>query len=315
MGLQYAYHKSLAMFLRALVRPRLHLNPKPDDVIFIPARESGRTIKAHVYKPSTADGNPTPVLLNFCGSGFVLRTFGNDDEYCRYVADNTSHTVVDVQYRLAPEHPFPAAFHDAEDVVAWVRSQSEKFDAANVSLSGFSAGANIALAVSSSSPLFAGNKEQNVFHTVMSFYGPTDMALETPHKPQADNTNYIMRKIFPPFSRLCHKCLSMGRVDPEDPRISPMFADPRDFPDNVLFITAAQDPFAIEAEKLAETIRQTKGKVAVCSRMDGCAHGWDKEAIRGTSQCQAKNEAYALAVNVLRGKGANVAQTEVKVEI
>ncbi|CAG7991204.1 unnamed protein product [Penicillium salamii] len=301
MGASYGYHKSLASFLRLLVKPRLHLDPKPDEVALIPSRDDGRTIKTHIYKPTTT--GPTPVVINFCGSGFVLGTFGNDDEYCRYVADKAAYTVIDVQYRLAPEHPFPAAFHDAEDVVSWVCSQPERFDLSLVSLSGFSAGANIALAVASSSDIFPVG-EKNIFNTVISFYGPMDMSLPTPEKPQADRSNWIMRDIFPPFSHLCHKCLNLGRVDPTDPRMSPIKADPKNFPANVLMITAAQDPFAIEAEKLSEVLNNTEGKYSVSQRMENCAHGWDKEAIRGSSQCQAKIEAYDLAVDMLKRRGS-----------
>ncbi|KAJ5997192.1 hypothetical protein N7522_008852 [Penicillium canescens] len=299
MGVSYGYHKSLASFLRLLVKPRLHLNPKPDEVALVPSRDDDQTIKTHIYKPATQTG-PTPVLINFCGSGFVLRTFGSDDEYCRFVADNANYTVIDVQYRLAPEHPFPAAFHDAEDVVNWVRSQPDRFDLTQLSLSGFSAGANIALAVASASEQF--NPKQGIFDTVISFYGPMDMSLPTPEKPQADRSNWIMRDIFPPFSHLCHKCLNLGRVDPKDPRMSPILADPNNFPNKTLIITAAQDPFAIEAEELSKKLNDTDGKVSVCERMEGCAHGWDKEAIRGTSQCDAKDEAYQLAVKILRQK-------------
>ncbi|CAG8923617.1 unnamed protein product [Penicillium salamii] len=301
MGASYGYHKSLASFLRLLVKPRLHLDPKPDEVALIPSRDDGRTIKTHIYKPTTT--GPTPVVINFCGSGFVLGTFGNDDEYCRYVADKAAYTVIDVQYRLAPEHPFPAAFHDAEDVVSWVRSQPERFDLSLVSLSGFSAGANIALAVASSSDIFPVG-EKNIFNAVISFYGPMDMSLPTPEKPQADRSNWIMRDIFPPFSHLCHKCLNLDRVDPTDPRMSPIKADPKNFPANVLMITAAQDPFAIEAEKLSEVLNNTEGKYSVSQRMENCAHGWDKEAIRGSSQCQAKIEAYDLAVDMLKRRGS-----------
>ncbi|KAJ5863859.1 uncharacterized protein N7529_005775 [Penicillium soppii] len=301
MGASYAYHKSLASFLRLLVKPRLHLNPKPDEVAFVPSRDNGRKIKTHIYKPSTT--GPSPVVINFCGSGFVLSTFGNDDEYCRYIADKAAYTVIDVQYRLAPEHPFPAAFYDAEDVVTWVRSQPERFDMSLVSLSGFSAGANIALGISSSSELFPAG-EKNVFDAVISFYGPMDMSIPTPEKPQADRSNWIMRDIFPAFSHLCHKCLGLGGADPKDPRMSPILADPKNFPDNVLIVTAAQDPFAIEAEKLSETLNNTEGKSSVCHRMENCAHGWDKEAIQGTSQCEAKIEAYDLAVEMLKRRSA-----------
>ncbi|KAJ5579702.1 uncharacterized protein N7459_005687 [Penicillium hispanicum] len=96
----------------------------------------------------------------------------------------------------------------------------------------------------------------------------------TPEKPQADASNFIMRAIFPPFSRLCHKCLDLSRVGP-------------------------RDPFAIQGEKLVDKISKVDGKFAIWRRMEKCAHGWDKEAIRGTSQCQAREQDYELAVSVL----------------
>ncbi|KAJ5650894.1 uncharacterized protein N7484_004617 [Penicillium longicatenatum] len=306
MGMQYVYHKSVATFLRALVRPRLHIHPKPDDTVYVPSRDEGRTIKTNIY--GTEEDKPTPVLINFCGSGFVLRTFGNDDEYCRFVADKTEYTVIDVQYRLAPENTFPAAFNDAEDVVKWVQSQPGRFDASCISLSGFSAGANIALAVASSSALFGGEEHKSIFNTVVSIYGPTDMALPTPEKPLVDSSNWIMKKIFPKFSQTCHKLLNPGNVDAYDPRISPAFADPHNFPNNALFITASQCAFAVEAETLSEKIDGIDGKVSLSRRMEGCAHGWDKEAIRGSSQCKAKDEAYALVVATLQRGETEVAK-------
>ncbi|KAJ6007792.1 hypothetical protein N7540_011768 [Penicillium herquei] len=306
MRVQYAWDKSVATFLRALVRPRLHINPKPNETIFVPSRDAGRTIKTNVY--GIASGKPSPVLINFCGSGFVLPTFGNDDEYCRFVAEKTDYTVIDVQYRLAPENPFPAAFQDAEDVVKWVQSQPERFDTSCISLSGFSAGANIALAVSSSSEFFGGKEGKSIFNTVVSIYGPTDLALETPHKPLIDDSNWIMRIIFPKFSHTCHKLLNPDKVDPCDTRLSPGFSDPRSFPDNALFVTASQCAFATEAESLSEKIGSIDGKVSLCRRMEGCAHGWDKEAVRGTSQCKAKEEAYALAVGTLQRGETDVAK-------
>lgn len=127
------------------------------------------------------------------------------------------------------------------------------------------------------------------------------MALPTPEKTQVDKSNWIMRKIFPGFSHLCHKCSIPVGVDPKDPRLSPKFGNLHNFPNNVLTITAAQCSFALEAEELAQKIGSIGGKYSVYKRMDGCAHGWDKEAIRGTSQCAAKDEAYALVASMLQG--------------
>lgn len=66
--------QSDAAFLPGLVRPRLHLNPKPDEVVSIHLRGAGQTVKAHVYKPATEKQRSSPVQINFCGSGFMLNS-------------------------------------------------------------------------------------------------------------------------------------------------------------------------------------------------------------------------------------------------
>jgi hypothetical protein len=81
----------------------------------------------------------------------------------------------------------------------------------------------------------------------------------------------------------------------------------------VFIITAAQCSFAIEAEKLAENIGNVDGKHVICERMPGCAHGWDKEAIRGTPQCEAKEKAYEMAASMLRMRGDKVEKPQMTV--
>lgn len=99
--LHYLRLKLLATLIRlplALKSLTSTSGPKPDETIQIPSRDSGRGIKAHVYK-AALDKYPKPVLINFHGSGFVFPLHGDDDEFCRYISENTSYTVVDVAYR------------------------------------------------------------------------------------------------------------------------------------------------------------------------------------------------------------------------
>jgi acetyl esterase/lipase len=62
--------------------------PKTDGVLQIPSRDDGRTIKVYVYKPSNPQPGPSPVLLNFHGSGFILPLHGSDQVYCRRIAEH-----------------------------------------------------------------------------------------------------------------------------------------------------------------------------------------------------------------------------------
>lgn len=106
-------------------------NPEPDAVIHIPSRDAERTIKVHIYKPATPQ-TPSPVLINLHGSGFILPLHGSDDVFCRRIASETGHVVLDVQYRLAPEDPFPAAPHDTEDALRYVLARPEEYEASKV---------------------------------------------------------------------------------------------------------------------------------------------------------------------------------------
>ena len=152
-----------------------------DRTLHLSSRDPARTIKVHVYEPKhPTTTQPCPVLINFHGSGFVLPMHGSDDEYALLVKNQTPYTVLDVQYRLAPEHPFPAAPEDAEDVVNWVLSQPQSFDSTRVSVSGFSAGGNLALGLSGHVFPVA------TFRHVVAMYPPTDLAKEHSTKVAPD---------------------------------------------------------------------------------------------------------------------------------
>ena len=86
----------------------------------------------------------------------------------------------------------------------------------------------------------------------------------------------------------------------KDPRVSPSFAAPEKFPSRILMITCARDNLAIEAEELAERFESVPGNHVVRRRMEECDHGFNLSAKEGTLQEKAKNDAYALAADLLR---------------
>lgn len=291
--LRYLRLKFIVSLLRFLARPRL--TPKPDDILQIPSRDSHRTIKAHVYRPRSSEGSgPSPVLLNFHGSGFVLRLHGSDDLFCRRIAQQTNYTVLDVQYRLAPEHPFPAAPNDVEDAVKYVLSQPSTYDATHVCMSGFSAGGNLALGVAGS-PAFP----KDTFRSVHAIYPVTDLSMDpyskiAPDPSGPDNIPGALAKIFDESY--------VGNSDVKNPSLSPTFADVTRFPKNVLIVTCAFDKLALEAEKLADRIEQggDVGRYLVRKRVPGVGHAWDKTTKPGSDGEEKRDEIYALVVEVLK---------------
>lgn len=104
-------------------------------------------LRARVYTPPGSPGKP-PLLLFFHGGGFVLGGLGSHDGICRFLSKHSGVVVVAVEYRLAPEHPYPAAIEDAMAAFRHVASNTVSFGGADgVGVGGDSAGAAIAAVV------------------------------------------------------------------------------------------------------------------------------------------------------------------------
>ncbi|KAF4237391.1 hypothetical protein CNMCM8980_005546 [Aspergillus fumigatiaffinis] len=293
--LRYLRLKLLISFYRLIVRilaspPR----PCPNSVLRIPSRDNNRTIKAHIYRPSgeyAGNRGPHPVLLNFYGSGFAIPLYGADDGFCRFIATNTGYVVLDVEYRLGPEHRFPAAVHDVEDAVKYVLGRPEEYKISQVSVSGFSSGGTLALVAPTLFP-------PGTFQSTIVFYPATDLARD-PSTRTAPAPNAKPRSAF--WTRIFREAY-IGDMDPRDPRISPAYADASKYPANMLVVTAELDSSALEAEdfaKKAETEGLASGRNVILRRMEECGHAFDKKKTDRTC-VQARDEAYGLVVDMLR---------------
>jgi acetyl esterase len=103
-------------------------------------------LPVRLYQPD-GDG-PHPVLVYFHGGGFVLGSLETHDALCRSITNAADCAVLSVDYRLAPEDPFPAAVEDARAAVSWVAEHGEHIDADTdrIAVGGDSAGANLSAA-------------------------------------------------------------------------------------------------------------------------------------------------------------------------
>ena len=107
----------------------------------------GGDIDVRVYAPSVAEG--LPVVVFFHGGGWVLSSLDGHDALARRIAARSGAMVVSVDYRLAPEHPFPAPHDDCWTVTAWLARNADRWggDRSRLAVCGDSAGGNLAAGV------------------------------------------------------------------------------------------------------------------------------------------------------------------------
>ena len=110
----------------------------PEQVASVADLRSPGGVPVRVFEPASPGGF---TLIYLHGGGWVVGDVETHDPLCRRVANRTGARVVSVEYRLAPEHSFPAALDDAEDVLHWLRSQ---YPGRPVGVAGDSAGASLA---------------------------------------------------------------------------------------------------------------------------------------------------------------------------
>ena len=133
-------------------RERLRRSPvgqlvfgRPSEAVTATDLEIGTGSRLHVHRPRGAEG-PLPVVVNFHGGGWCLGTPEQSAWLASHVAERTGSLVVSPTYRLAPEHPYPAAVEDAWAVLQWVAAHASELggDPSRIAVMGDSAGGNLA---------------------------------------------------------------------------------------------------------------------------------------------------------------------------
>jgi acetyl esterase len=221
-------------------------------------------IPVRIYHP---DAEPIGVLVFFHGSGFVIFDLDTHDRECRLLARGARVVVVSVDYALAPENPFPAAFDDGVAATCWVAANRAELGVprAAIAVGGDSAGGNLAAAVSAE---LRGDRSCEI-RSQMLVYPVTDLANRA--RSYAENgQGYLLTAAAMEFFIDCYTPERSQRLDPRaSPLLAPSFADlPR-----TLMITAELDPLRDEGEAYARAL-EAAGVDVTLIRYDGAVHGF-----------------------------------------
>ena len=248
---------------------RFATNPEPPELesarpLSIPAPHG--SIPARIYTPKRLrqTAGLAPCLVFFHGGGFVIGNLDSHDVACRQLAHEGELIVISVDYRLAPEHKFPAAPEDAIAATKWVAANAQQLgvDAARVFVGGDSAGGNLAavtaIAVREAGPKLAGQ---------VLIYPATDFAMNHPSHREPETSLLLTHSVIKWF--IDHY---MGDADRNDWRASPVRAKLEGLPPAYVLVAGA-DPLRDEGNEYAE--RLTQAGVAVTYRFfPGQFHGF-----------------------------------------
>ena len=137
---------------RAIAQAIAGLDPHPPKMAFvvdhyIPSNETDRKIHLRIYDPGVTS-KPSPTLVFVHGGGWTIGTIDDYDSSIRHLANSSGLLIAAMDYRLAPENPFPAGLNDVIATVKWIKENGESIgiDPNRIALGGDSAGANLALA-------------------------------------------------------------------------------------------------------------------------------------------------------------------------
>jgi acetyl esterase len=251
---------------RAVVESMREGAPPGPDLPSIENRRISATgpVNVRVYKPVD---RPAGAIVYYHGGGWVLGSLDSSDAQLRAFALQTQCCIVSVDYRLAPEHPFPAAVMDAVEALSWVDASLAELAGARVPLivGGDSAGANLAtvaaiLARDAYRPKLAGQ---------LLYYPVTDPLLDTPSYLENAEGYFLTRDLM----RWFWNHYVSDAAQQLDFRYAPLRASDLSRLPPALIQTAEFDPLRDEGEAYAERLRAA-GTAVTLQRRDGLIHGY-----------------------------------------
>lgn len=252
----------------------------------------GGTLPIRVYRPRIAT-EPAPLLIYLHGGGFVFGDLESSDPLCRRLCQETEMVVVSVEYRLAPEHRYPAAVEDSLFAVRWSLENAASLgaEAGRTVIIGDSAGGNLAATVATELAAEAGGS--GIVGLVL-VYPTTDLR----DLPYQSRTEYA--EGYGLSSADMEWFYQQYAPDPsaaDKPWASPLLAEGLHRLPPTLLLTAEYDPLRSEAEAFAERLSEAGVSVEY-----GCMQGMNHGALTNTEGFAAGHRLRARIVEWITDK-------------
>lgn len=258
-------------------------------------RDVAGPVPARLYFPGP--DRPAPVLIWAHGGGFTTGGLDTHDRLCRRLAAQSGCAVLCFDYRLAPDHKFPAAIEDCRDTILWIIAHGDKFgiDNQRVAIGGSSAGGNLAIA----SALMMRDARHMPVRLIAAVYPVLDLEVCSDsarrHAEGYQLTTAMMRAYIARY-------LEDGQ-DLRAPYLSPLHAPSLAGLARVHLIAAEFDPLVDDSTTFADRLRHAKIPVTL-SVYPGVMHGFFAQAGVLTKARQAQEELCAAVRLALSDRGA-----------
>ena len=251
---------------------RFVANPEPPELarvepLAIPGPHGA--IAARVYTPKNLrqSAGLAPVLVFFHGGGWVIGDLDSHDVACRQLADQGQLKVISVDYRLAPEHKFPAAVDDAIAATSWIAENAARLgiDASRLTVGGDSAGGNLAAVVAISArdgdgPAIAGQ---------LLIYPATESAMTHPSHREPETSILLTHSVI----RWFYDHYLNSAADIHDWRASPARAKTLVGLPPAYVLTVGGDPLRDEGDEYASSLKKA-GVPVTYRHFPGQFHGF-----------------------------------------
>jgi len=277
------------------------------DMVDLPAIEVGEVrdlkiagadgpLKARLYVPRNAEAN-SPALIFFHGGGWVMGGLISHDRPCRRICSVANIPVLAVDYRLAPEHAFPAAVDDAEAAFYWAVDHANELgiDKTRLAVGGDSAGGNLAASISLA---LRGNERGEPAFQFLIYPALQGFGRAASHEQFGQG--YALDKADMNFFTTSYAGSDANLL--QDPRLWPLLSDNFDDAPAAYIITAGQDPLQDDGSAYAGAL-EGAGVLVTHQHYSSMTHGFCSMTALSAYALQALEDGAKFLGAAMRGKG------------